>query len=197
MSAVVHFAMLLVWLAFARPTADSVNSPEGDTLWVELENKNNRSSSASNRKLNPVAPAPNGSSLKTSISDSESSSEPESSQGQLSSGQFGVAGGKTISERERYLAELRAYLDHRKRYPSAARLRGIEGSPTVRFRVHLDGTINAESIAVSSGSTTLDTAALELIRSLKKFKPLPSGSADHLVVTLPIAYSLSSPTAGI
>jgi TonB family protein len=57
-----------------------------------------------------------------------------------------------------------------KRYPSAARRRGIEGKAIVRFKLKPQGQVEAIEIVESSGSEILDRASLQTVRDAA---PLP------------------------
>ncbi|RRD21388.1 TonB family protein [Brucellaceae bacterium VT-16-1752] len=64
----------------------------------------------------------------------------------------------TVPERaeQRWLGRLSAHLERRKRYPTSAQSRKLEGIVQVRFGVDLEGTIMAPELVRSSGVPELD-----------------------------------------
>ncbi|MGR3462924.1 MAG: TonB family protein [Roseovarius sp.] len=70
-------------------------------------------------------------------------------------------------------ATLRARIERRKRYPSAAR--GISGTVTVRIDVRRDGALRGVAVARSSGHAALDQAALRAVKAASRFPTAPGG----------------------
>jgi len=89
-------------------------------------------------------------------------------------------------------ARLRAHLEHYKRYPRAARLRGETGEATLRFVVDRTGTVLSSAIATSSGFAALDEETLEMIRRAEPLPPMPAelGAAQQ-VFTIPVQFGLN------
>lgn len=81
-------------------------------------------------------------------------------------------------------------LEERKAYPLRARDKGIEGE--VGLSVTLDAAGRAEQLAVnlSSGSSLLDNAALDLVR---RSLPFAHGLGTRFSTTITIAYRLAEP----
>lgn len=75
------------------------------------------------------------------------------------------------------------------RYPRQARQRGEQGAVLLRFEVSKEGTPNHVEVARSSGSQTLDEAALEGVRPAKLLPPRPG---DKPVVEQLITFKLTS-----
>jgi protein TonB len=75
-------------------------------------------------------------------------------------------------------------------YPESARRQGIEGVTTLRFQVLTSGQVGSVSIAHSAGSTALDRAAVEAVRTWL-FEPARRGKEVVAVwVTLPVRFHL-------
>jgi protein TonB len=74
----------------------------------------------------------------------------------------------------------------KRRYPFMSALLSEWGTVVVAFRVDRQGRIARIGISRSSSSTTLDNAALELVRQAQPFPPPPLG--EKLDLTIPITY---------
>lgn len=90
-----------------------------------------------------------------------------------------------------YNGKVRAKINRRYKLPSEARRQGISGTTTVSFTVTADGGLSRVSVAGSSGSSVLDTAALEAVRRAAPFPPIPEGAGQRaLPFTIPIAANI-------
>jgi protein TonB len=97
-------------------------------------------------------------------------------------------GGKS---KDRYYAELAAWLERHKRYPSQARKMGQEGIVRVRFVIDRTGKVLSHRIESSSGHTALDNAASELLRRASPMPAIPASMGQsRLEIVVPIAYRL-------
>jgi periplasmic protein TonB len=104
---------------------------------------------------------------------------------------IGEASGTKLSEADRYIYELRRFIDLRKTYPSLARKMRQEGQVIVRFEVLRDGKFTNIELTTPSQHERLNAAARELIASVNVYKPLPvSIASERLLVTVPLTYSL-------
>lgn len=88
-------------------------------------------------------------------------------------------------------ARLTAHIFRQKRYPKEARLKHAQGEVKVAFAVDRNGVVTAVRIAVSSGSSALDDAAIEMI---ERASPLPmppeaTGPTNYQLV-LPVSFQL-------
>ncbi|MGH8103288.1 MAG: energy transducer TonB [bacterium] len=72
-----------------------------------------------------------------------------------------------------YKHDLVSRIESHKRYPLAARRMRLEGNASVSFRVGRNGESLDAGIVDSSGSTLLDTAALEAVRASAPWPPFP------------------------
>lgn len=119
---------------------------------------------------------------------------PTSSTGERDSGEakeIGVSDGAQASARERYLYELRLYLDQNKQYPAKARALRQSGRVVVSFEVGEDGSFREVRLLGTSPFSALNEEALELFRRLGRFRPLPSELRDkRLALEVPIEFRL-------
>lgn len=114
-----------------------------------------------------------------------------SATGTAESGPLGVANGIEVSERERYIYELRRLIDGRKIYPSLARRMRQTGKVVMKFEILKDGQIQNVKVAEPSAHDRLNVAAAELIGGIHAFKPLPdSTKSERMTVTVPVDYAL-------
>ncbi|WP_296704306.1 energy transducer TonB [Thiocapsa sp. UBA6158] len=109
----------------------------------------------------------------------------------------GAGGGGTAGKadggksKDRYYAELAAWLERHKRYPSQARKMRQEGIVRVRFVIERSGKVISHRIETSSGHTALDRAASELLRRASPMPPIPASmNRSRLEIVVPIAYRL-------
>jgi len=106
------------------------------------------------------------------------------------SGQYASLGSETRNVRaeQRWLGQLAAHLERRKRYPQAAQSRRLEGTVRVRFLVLPDGTVTETELLSSSGIVELDDEVLNL---LDRASPLPKPPADvNTLITVPVNFSV-------
>nr|WP_093188078.1 energy transducer TonB [Thiocapsa sp. KS1] len=97
-------------------------------------------------------------------------------------------GGKS---KDRYYAELAAWLERHKRYPALARKMRQEGIVRVRFVIDRNGRVISHRIETSSGHTALDDAASELLRRASPMPAIPARMGQsRLEIVVPIAYRL-------
>ncbi len=73
-----------------------------------------------------------------------------------------------------YLDMVRLKIESRKRYPDAAKSRGIEGRVTIRFVLTGDGSVRDVTVAKGSRSEALNTAALSAVRDAAPFPRPPA-----------------------
>lgn len=112
--------------------------------------------------------------------------------GVASQGPLGQADGKANSEKDRYLYELRVLIEQKKIYPQISKRLRETGRVVVRFQVLKDGRIEAVDVKSASSYARLNEAALGLVRSIEKFRPLPQTvSNDQLSLEIPIEYVLN------
>ncbi len=79
-----------------------------------------------------------------------------------------------------------------KRYPSVARLNGIEGRVVLKAVIRADGHLAEVSVVKSSGHAVLDNAAMEAVRLACPLHMKQPIGPPQIVVSLPIVYSLTN-----
>lgn len=93
--------------------------------------------------------------------------------------------------RSLYRSELRIALARYLRYPARARRFGLSGEVVVGFTIERDGRFAHIHLAHSSDAALLDQAALDTVRRLGHFRPLPVAySEDSWEVEVPLVYRL-------
>lgn len=87
----------------------------------------------------------------------------------------GLPSQKATSALERqYLISLRRAISARQRYPMDARRARQRGVVTVSFVLQADGRIGQIRLTDGSGVASLDSAALDALRRLGRFRPIPA-----------------------
>lgn len=90
-----------------------------------------------------------------------------------------------------FIRGLYAILNKNKYYPRIARLRHRQGTVYIHFTLLKNGTVKNVYISKSCGYNSLDNATLQLVKSIKKYKPIPDEiSQVTLDLEIPIIYSL-------
>ena len=83
-----------------------------------------------------------------------------------------------------------AALEKVRRYPPAARARREDGVVVLTFTMNRAGKVLGASVKTSSGSPTLDRAALETVRRAS-LPRVPDEFADPLRLVVPVEFSLN------
>lgn len=91
------------------------------------------------------------------------------------------------SELDSYLAKLRAKIEQNLRYPLLAKRLKLEGEVMISFSILEDGAIKKLTIISSSGSKSLDEAAIKTIEAILPFEKPPK---KDMQVEVPIRFSL-------
>ena len=103
----------------------------------------------------------------------------------------GDVGGPAEGGAPGYAALVQAWLERHKRYPTAARQRGVEGVVVMSFTIAVDGTVLSQRVDAGSGSHMLDRAAEDMVQRASPLPPVPPAfGVDRLTLTVPIAFSL-------
>ncbi|HJT22361.1 MAG TPA: TonB family protein [Nitrospira sp.] len=99
----------------------------------------------------------------------------------------------TTKADHRWLAEsLWRRVAELKRYPSAARLNGLEGKVVLKAIIRSDGHLAEVSVQKSSGHSVLDEAAMEAVKLACPLHMKHELGTPQIVVSLPIVYSLAN-----
>lgn len=75
-------------------------------------------------------------------------------------------------------------------YPASAKRRGIQGKVLVNVLVKADGTAAAVEISRSSGSSNLDSAALDAVKQWKFIPARRAGAAVQASVIVPVEFKI-------
>lgn len=117
---------------------------------------------------------------------------PQAVQSQASDAAPSVQGGASTAPRidpARWQAEVIAWLNRHKRYPSVARSRRIEGTVAVAFTIDPSGRVLSARVAETSGSASLDRAAVDMVeRSSPVPAPPPQIARRSLALVVPVDY---------
>lgn len=89
-----------------------------------------------------------------------------------------------------YVQKLKLYIEKNKHYPRQAIRLKQSGVVKLRLRINKQGVFSGVELVGSSEFPILDEAALNLIKKIGKFNPLPSKIKPNSYFTVPIAYSL-------
>ncbi|MGH6799966.1 MAG: energy transducer TonB [Methylocella sp.] len=82
-----------------------------------------------------------------------------------------------------------AALSWNRHYPEAARARGEQGTVRLALTIDRGGHVVSARLIASSGSSTLDQAALEMARHASG-RPLPPEMGPSVSLTVPVRYSI-------
>ena len=188
----------LVWLIVGTPFFPTL-LPKGTSTEIELVNGARVSRGRASGSADPQPRNVSLSHQTNTPSDSRDGSVSKmTDQTQADSGSTAQAGtygaehGVEVSAKERYLVELRAWLERHRTYPRTALRMGLSGEVVVAFRVERGGQFSAMRIQIPSRFGVLNESALELVKRTAGFKPLPSEiREDELEIAVPINYSLN------
>ncbi len=94
-------------------------------------------------------------------------------------------------EMQRYLIRLQYELEKRKVYPPEAKKKKYEGIVLVSFVIQKNGTITHINIVRGCLHPSLNKAALEILKKLKRFEPIPDKfKKDKWAIQVPIRYKI-------
>ncbi|MBK5966157.1 hypothetical protein CCR95_19245 [Thiocystis minor] len=107
----------------------------------------------------------------------------------------GSGGKSATAARDRseqdYLTALRQAIARHQNYPVESRRREQTGIATVAFVIRADGRIDRVQLAQGSGQPALDRAALDALRRLGRFKPIPTSlGRQSWPLRVPIRFDL-------
>ena len=87
-----------------------------------------------------------------------------------------------------YVRQLEDHVEPFKRYPDDANLAAIRGVVKVSFVVDRQGRLLGVKVSQTSGSVSLDQAAVDTLRRAAPMPPIPPALPDALSVDLPIEF---------
>jgi protein TonB len=92
---------------------------------------------------------------------------------------------------KKFLAGLRRAIAKKRRYPTSARRVGKTGTATVYFVLDRNGRIRDARLDKSSGSSILDRSAVDTLRRLARYKPIPESlGRSRWPLRVPIRFAL-------
>lgn len=109
--------------------------------------------------------------------------------GRGSDGRTRTTGGRALEQsyKSKVLARLRSV----KRYPDAARRKGLEGTAVLSFTINARGQVTAARISGRSGHAAIDRAALAMARNAAPFPPFPPGMGrQQMSFRVPVQFSI-------
>ena len=90
-----------------------------------------------------------------------------------------------------YIAHVRWQLEKNKKFPILAKKQGHFGTVQIKFTVSPNGEIKNSEIAQSTDFDSLNQAALQILKSIKKFDPFPTEiKKSEWTFVLPVEYKL-------
>jgi TonB family protein len=105
--------------------------------------------------------------------------------------EFGTAVHGKTDLRSLYKAELRGIIDQNKYYPPISKRLGHEGTVVVSFTLLEDGSIIEPRIESPSRYQPLNSSALEAVKKVKRFKPIPKELGDSKIdLSVPVSFKL-------
>ena len=108
----------------------------------------------------------------------------------LPPGTGGDAGAGLGTEYGPYLARIRERIQEGLRYPPVARRRGVTGTVQLEIAITADGAVSTVLVLTSSSHESLDRAAVDAARSLRRV-PFPTGlRPGPLTFRLPVVFEL-------
>jgi protein TonB len=86
---------------------------------------------------------------------------------------------------------LQRAISRKRYYPTAARRKKLQGKVYVSFLLRRDGRLTGIALAKGSGHDVLDDAAMETLRRLGRFKPIPDAiGRSQWRLRVPINFAL-------
>lgn len=94
-----------------------------------------------------------------------------------------AAAAKRAADAKRIVSKPSAISQKKPRYPSIALRAGHQGTTTLRLTIGSNGRVTSASVSKSSGHSSLDQAALSVVRSWR-FKPARNGAGQAVSYTM-------------
>jgi TonB family protein len=103
---------------------------------------------------------------------------------------YGSAPGvATANARALFKAELRSAIERNKSYPSMSRRLGQTGTVVVAFTLEEDGKITDVRVETPSRFERLNESALEAVKKVEKFRPIPSEWGEEKIsLSVPVKF---------
>ncbi|MBE9505158.1 MAG: energy transducer TonB, partial [Proteobacteria bacterium] len=91
-----------------------------------------------------------------------------------------------------YFSKLKRKIKMVWKYPETARVKGLQGTLTLRFTLNGDGSLRDVKVVQSSGYQILDEGAVEAVKKAAPFYSIPGVLGDNLVIVADFQYQLST-----
>jgi protein TonB len=102
-----------------------------------------------------------------------------------------VSGAQAATAKEIYIAEIRSKIEANKSYPLISRRMGQTGIVIVAFTLLKDGSIMDLHVHKSSRFDRLDASAVEAVRKVGRFNPIPSEVGEsQMDINVPVKFYL-------
>jgi TonB family protein len=122
---------------------------------------------------------------------SDLSTRPQSTSSNKEGSDFGTSTVGKTDVRSLYKAELRGIIDQNKYYPPISKRLGHEGTVVVSFTLLEDGSIIDLRIESPSRYRPLNASALEAVKKVKRFRPIPKEMGDSkMELSIPVSFKL-------
>jgi protein TonB len=161
---------------------DAVENKSAPVLVAKTDEPNKTKTEDSKSEAVPDTPA---------MADTPSDAPVKDTVAENATGSSAVAGGGTPGARADFNALVVAWIEKHKRYPDNARRRGLEGRPSMRFRIDRNGQVLSSDLHHATGQQLLDKAAIETITRANPFPPMPPELTDDSIeFIVPIEFSM-------
>jgi TonB family protein len=91
-----------------------------------------------------------------------------------------------------YFSKLKRKIKMVWKYPETARVRGLQGTLTLKFVLNGDGSLRDVRVVQSSGYQILDEGAVEAVKKAAPFYSIPEVLGDNLPIVADFQYQLST-----
>lgn len=183
----------------SAPAATAADAPDPETLHsIELAPVTAPGGTRPRVPFEPSAAGKNSPAASTSEVVTETAPEPAAPVTPLQPGNVVVARAVPMhSARDvakataEYAILLKSWLQGHMHYPHEARLKGQQGTAVVTVVMTRDGRIKSKKLEQSSGFSTLDKEALEMVRRAAPLPPLPPEMTEmQLAVRIPVRFNI-------
>lgn len=144
-----------------------------------------------NKSIGDILPFVKKRSHETKIQKSNEENKPEETLGASAAPLQGMKEGAAEQSVMNYRDMVRRRLQENRRYPYPARAAGTEGSVGVRFVIAAHGSVTDVSVESGSGSSWLDSSAVDAVKNSSPFPVLPDEyGLNEMEIKVNIIYRL-------
>lgn len=185
-SLALHLLMAALVVFGLKPQNTHLSDSTVDFILTPLQKTNTNIKSASNRIRTITA-------KKTDAGlDTVSAEQPAQTVSTVDNQNMATQTGTVATTTEQsYIAHVRWQLEKNKKFPLLAKKQGHFGTVQIKFTLSPNGEIKNSEIAQSTDFDSLNQAALQILKSIKKFDPFPTEiKKSEWTFVLPIEYKL-------